>query len=123
MLAVAAAAYGAEDLRIHARVENARGVTVVTLPRYEAFTGQALALLQQGGRFVDIAGNDRILITVLTPASLATRELQADVVLDEPLLTDASVRRVGLAVEVHELQVVVARVQARGGRVEHFYDY
>lgn len=134
------ATYGEADLRIHATIENAGaqiyatgavkqvtaagvGATIVTLPRYEAFTAQMLTLLQQGVRFVDIAGNGEILVTVLAPSAWTARELHAAVLLDETLLTDGATRRIGLKVPVRALHIVVPQIQSRGGRVEHFYDY
>ena len=70
------AAYGAEDLTTFGRivrvdaqalaaaggrlVRSADPVPVVALPRYEAFTPAALALLARGQRFQDIAGNDDV---------------------------------------------------------------
>jgi hypothetical protein len=134
------ATYGPEDLRIQARVENApesiyadgavkrvkplgNGAAIVSIPRYEAFTGRMLALLGQGVRFVDIAGNDEILVTALVTPAWTARELEASMVLDQPLLTDRSTRRVGLKLRVRALHIVIPQVQQRGGRIEHFYDY
>ena len=134
------ATYGAEDLRIHAWVENASddifgdGVIkkvkqlgartyIVTIPRYEAFTTRTLTLISQGVRFVDIAGNDDILVTVLTPASVKLPADTGAVLIDETLLTDRSTRRAGLRVPVRTLHETVSRLQQAGVRVEHIYDY
>ena len=134
------ATYGAEDLRIHAWVENASddifgdGVIkkvkqlgprayIVTIPRYEAFTTRTLTLISQGVRFVDIAGNDDILVTVLTPASVKLPADTGAVLIDETLLTDGSTRRAGLRVPVRTLHEAVSRLQQAGVRVEHIYDY
>ncbi len=134
------AAYGEENLRIQARIENERpdiysdgvvkrlrdgggGATIVSLPRYEAFTGRMITLLASDVRFLDIAGNDEILITVLVPQGWTSRPAEAAVLLHEPLLTDAAVERVGLKVPVRMLHLVVPRITAGGGRIEHFYDY
>ncbi|HJR60005.1 MAG TPA: hypothetical protein VJ813_11420 [Vicinamibacterales bacterium] len=130
---------GQEGARIHARIEGARpgiyadGVVkkvrgagtgaIVTLPRYEAFTARMIVLLQQGVRFVDIAGNDAILVTVLAPVSWSPSDLEASLVLDEPLLTAADLRRVALKVPVRVLHVVVPQIRVGGARVEHIYDY
>jgi hypothetical protein len=134
------AAYGEQDLRIHATIENAGaqiyasgdvkrvkvghgGATIVTLPRYEAFTAQMLTLLRQGVRFLDIAGNDEILMTVLAPSAWTARELQIPVLLDETLLTDGATRRIALKVPIRRLHVVAPQIQRRGGSIEHLYDY
>jgi hypothetical protein len=132
------ATYGQEALTIHARVQNAApdvfadGAVkkikdagrdaIVAIPRYEAFTGHALRMIGRGVRFVDIAGNDEILVTVLVPAGWNPPE-SSSVVLDERVLTDVTTRRVGLRVPVSGLHTVVKAVLVSGGRVEHLYDY
>jgi hypothetical protein len=133
-------AYGEVDLTIGARLENAtpevfadgvvkkigeapNGITVIRIPRYEAFTGRVLSLLRQGVRFRDIAGNDEIVITVLAPAGWSVDNLNAFTVVDERVLTDVTTRRVALRVPVKELHTVVPGIEAGGARVEHLYDY
>lgn len=134
------AAYGAEDLRIHAWIENA-GVDIfadgrikkvkdvgprayiVTIPRYEAFTQHALTLLARGVRFADIAGNDEILLTALVGSEWIFDGRESALVLDEPVLTDRTERRIALKVPVRALHTVAARLQSRGARIEHIYDY
>jgi hypothetical protein len=134
------AAYGPEDLRIHARIENAAdavfadGVVrqvkplgprtyIVTIPRYEAFTARTKILIGQGVHFLDVAGNDEILVTVLAPASLKTADIGGPVMLDETFLTDAATRRIALAVEVRSLHEILPRLEKMGATIEHIYDY
>ena len=134
------ATYGQEDLTIRARIENSssavfadgtvkkvqdlpKGQVLVTVPRYEAFTARAMLMLQQGVRFVDIAGNDEILVTVIVPAGWTLQVAGVSAVLDERLLTDVTTRRVGLRVPVAALHTVVPALLAGGARVEHLYDY
>lgn len=134
------AAYGQEDLRIHAWIDNATDAVfaddvvrkvkplgprsyIVTIPRYEAFTGRAKLLISQGVRFLDIAGNDEILVTVLTPAALKAGDSGAAVLLDEALLTEGTTRRIGLRVPVRSLHDVIPRLEKSGATIEHIYDY
>jgi hypothetical protein len=133
------AAYGQEALTIYARVRNASadvfaggavkkvgdigGDAIVVIPRYEAFTGHALRMIAQGVRFVDVAGNDEILVTVLAPAGWNVPDASTPVVLDDRILTDVTMRRVGVKVPVPALHTFVSRVQTSGARVEHLYDY
>ncbi|HYN06862.1 MAG TPA: hypothetical protein VES67_05695 [Vicinamibacterales bacterium] len=134
------AAYGAEDLQIHAWIENvppavfadtrvqsvARvGETghVVRMPRYEAFTTIALALHAQGVRFVNIAGNDEILVTAIGPAGRATDVSPARLASRMPLPTDRSRERLALRVPVASLHEVITRLLAAGVAIEHLYDY
>jgi hypothetical protein len=135
------AAYGPEDLRIHARIENAPdavfadGVVrkvkplgprayIVTMPRYEAFTARTKILIGQGVRFLDVAGNDDILVTMLAPKSLKPSDIAGIVVLlDETLLTDATMRRIAVNVQLRALHDIVPRLEKMGATIEHVYDY
>jgi hypothetical protein len=133
------AAYGDENLRIHAWIENApsdlfdddtlRKVKdvgansfIVTMPRYEAFTVQALVLIRRDVQFLDIAGNDEILITAIVPAAFAA-DRAVGAILVEPLLTDEASRRIALRVPVRSLHSVVLGLEEGGATIEHLYDY
>ena len=62
------------------------------MPRYEAFTAPALKLLDADVRFLDIAGNDEILLTALVPAGWspsAPSITTGTLILREPFLTDS----------------------------------
>jgi hypothetical protein len=134
------AAYGPEDLRIHVRLDNAAdavfadGVVrkvkplgarafIVTMPRYEAFTARTKILVGQGVRFLDVAGNDEILVTLLAPASFKASDIGGVVVLDDPFLTDPGTRRIAVTVEVRSLHEIVPRLEKMGATIEHVYDY
>ena len=138
--AATGAAYAPEDLRIHAwiedvppavfadgRVQSIRRVGetghIVTMPRYEAFTQTALALRAQGVRFVNIAGNDEILVTAIGPGGRATDIAPARVAARTPLATDPARVRLALRVPVASLHDVIARLTAEGMAIEHLYDY
>ena len=134
------AAYAPEDLRIHAWIENAGAEIftggeikrvkelgprsyIVTIPRYGAFTVHAQKLVASGVRFMDIAGNDEIFVSALVPAGFAAAEAGGEVLIDDRILTDPTVRRIGLKVPVTTLHETVRRLKERGARIEHVYDY
>jgi hypothetical protein len=132
-------AYGAEDAKIHARVARDSGAMrtglelveapgerdqVVRLPRYEAFTKAALALVGTGTRFVDIAGNDDILVTALAPDSVNEGALKvATVVTSRPVLTEPGRKRLALRAPVAQLHRAVEELRNAGATIEHLYDY
>jgi hypothetical protein len=133
------AAYGAESLRIHAWIDQAQDVVfadgvvkkvkqvgpqsyIVTIPRYEAFTVRTKLLVSQGVRFLDIAGNDEILITILAPAAVET-DNRVTILFEEPFLTQEALRRIGLKVPVRSLHEVLTRLEKGGATIEHIYDY
>lgn len=134
------ATYGAEDQRIHAHVDQVpaavfsdssirqvkqvgSGDYVATLPRYEAFTRSALGLAKAGGRFVDIAGNDEILITVLARRGISTTIPDAVLIASRPVLTDPTMQRLAFSVRVGALREVIGHLERERATVEHLYDY
>jgi hypothetical protein len=134
------AAYGAEDLttygrilRVDARALAAAGsklipskdpLPVVALPRYEAFTPAALALLDRGLRFQDIAGNDDVVVGLRAPDPGEVPLVSgASVVARQRLLTTAGRARVTVLVPVTRLREALVAWRGRGLTVEHIYDY
>lgn len=92
-----------------------QGVVVET-PRYAAFTDLARAIAAQGGRFVEIAGNDDILVTALGPQGAAPGALAS-----VPLQGREGVRYL-LLLKVPDLAALLADPPP-GIEVEHVHDY
>jgi hypothetical protein len=103
---------GFEDITIIA--PHAKGVEIET-PRYRAFTYILNDLAAQGAQFVEIAGNDDILVTLTAPAALPgaaysfARQGYGDV-------------RSLLLVKVGDLADLL-RDLPKGARLEHIHDY
>ena len=133
-------AYAPEDSKVYARVEAATDATfrdsrvekirqtpgtyVVRLPRYEAFTRTTLPLLATGARFVDVAGNDQILVTALTSSALNERALKTGaIVATRPILTEPGRKRIAMRVPVAQLHRAVPELRNAGATIEHLYDY
>jgi hypothetical protein len=97
---------------------------VIGLPRYEAFTRAALSLLDKRVRFLDIAGNDDILVTAIIPASFDENKTRSAVILTSfPMLTDSQRKRLALRVPVARLHESIPELRAAGAVIEHLYDY
>jgi FAD/FMN-containing dehydrogenase len=96
---------------------------LVALPRYEPFTRAVSELSRRGVRFVEIAGNRRIVMTVIAPRDWKPPADGAREVRAWPLLTDASHERTALAVDVERLHRVIPRLEATGATIDHLYDY
>ncbi len=136
-----AAAYDPEDSFIEAWVRTggadvekaAPGVKVLrrfdgdsrllSIPRYESFTRAARALAAKGVRFVAIAGNRRVLLTVVAPADWDRARLWGDVVDAWPVLTRPGKKRVAVAVPVADLAAALRAMPAEGVEIDHVYDY
>ncbi|HEY0164225.1 MAG TPA: hypothetical protein VGB39_02505 [Sphingomicrobium sp.] len=108
------------DRRLKSVRSATGGLTVVEAPRYAEFTDLLRKLAAARVDLVDIAGNDRIFLTALVrrESPAAGQPLFAMPLGDQP-----GWRRVGLTVKVPELLPTMRAIEARGGRVEHVYDY
>jgi hypothetical protein len=97
---------------------------IVRLPRDEPFTRAALTLLDARVRFLDVAGNDTILVTVLAAAPFNEHGLRGiDVIASLPIPTDDQRKRVALRVPVTHLHEVIPALRGAGATIEHLYDY
>ena len=128
------------DRRVHAHIESAPDAIfadstvsrvkalsprsyIVSLPPDEAFTVTTMRLVARGVRFLDIAGNDEMLVTAIVPGGFRDAPVHGTLVFDAPLLEDASRRRVALKLPVRDLHAILPALERRGARIEHLYDY
>lgn len=132
--------YGYEPDRTYARVQNldpstltqipqlkiVRGLGahdyVLEAPRYQPFTNVALALAGRGARFVEIAGNSSITISVVA-SSWSGESQSAQRLYSLRMLTRLGLHRVMLRCEVGSLDRALNDLSAKGMTVEHIYDY
>ena len=110
-----------------ARIENVKAVGprvyVLKLPPAPAFSTIVPALLRQGVRFREIAGNGEIFLTVRAPRTWAFGLGPGRLVLAEPILTDPSRQRAGIATPVSSLHTVLAGLERSGATLEQLYAY
>jgi hypothetical protein len=134
------AVYAAEELVIHAWVENAperifddervrrvravdTGSYLVMLPRYEPFTEVVEMLVKQGVRFRDFAGNETIVLTAIAPRAWDYRLPSGEVVLSATILTSPAAKRIAVKAPVASLHAILAGLENHGVTLEHLYDY
>ena len=97
---------------------------LVLLPRYQAFTTEALSLAKQGVEFAEIAGNrDEILISVIAPVSWSPDNPQNRVVLRQPILTQPGKERYVLSLPIVALAENLRKLMAVHVEIEHIYDF
>jgi len=90
--------------------------------RYQAFTDMIPRLIAKGVTFVEIGGNDEILVSVLSKAAVTAPE-GSRILFSYALAADPAQRRTGLTVAVRRLHTVLPALTAAGARLEHVYDY
>ncbi len=96
---------------------------IVDIPRYQEFTGVASTLAQHGVRFVEIAGNSQIAVSVLAPQTWHYDGSVARKVFSIPILTRPGWQRVVLTCGVPSLDQSLSALHSDGVMVEHVYDY
>jgi hypothetical protein len=135
------AAYAPEDLEIQAWAEGVSAevlqqesqmrmvkpidaqAAIIALPRYEAFTQIVPKLARQGMRFVELAGNDEILITAIAPKDWIYNLPEGEFLFSLPILTQPELTRVALKAPVKSLHTILTALADGGVTIEHIYDY
>jgi hypothetical protein len=98
-------------------------LTLLEAPRYERFTQLLQRLAADRVEIVEIAGNRRILVTVIAPQNADPIIPGANRLFSLGIDADPGLRRVGYDVEVPRLPTIVRGFMAAGITIEHFYDY
>ena len=96
---------------------------IVEIPRYQEFTTKALGLIHVGVRFQQIAGNELIVISTISPASWTNTMPNVQLLLVQPLLSESGKARYVLLCRVAELHNVLPALEHQGHKIEHLYDY
>jgi hypothetical protein len=113
----------AENSRIRKVKEVGSGAYIVVVPRYQEFTTVAGWLADHDVHFVEIAGNDEILVTAIAPRDWAYNLTAGEVAFSTGLATAPESRRVAISTPVSALHRVMNELMNRGIKIEHVYDY
>ena len=134
------ATYGIEDTRTYVWIEGASDAVfapdgrvrsakelenrafIASLPRYQEFTDVAVGLAAGGAHFVEIAGNDEILLTAIVPRGW-TSPAEGQVVFSASILSRPDRARVALRCPVGALRATLTSLEQSGVVIEHVYDY
>jgi hypothetical protein len=96
---------------------------LVDIPRYQEFTSVASALAEHDVHFVEIAGNSRIIVSVLAPQSWNDDRSKAQQLFSAPVLTRPELKRVVLGCDVSSLHAILNTLRVGQLTLEHLYDY
>jgi hypothetical protein len=115
---------GVKVIREVTAATGARGVLVETA-RYAAFDGFVRELGRHpGAALLEIAGNHRILVTIVVPDGQAKLAASDGVTIFQlPIQSAPGSRRLGIDMPVRSLVANVMSFEAAGYRFEHAYDY
>ncbi|MGE3831121.1 MAG: hypothetical protein AB7F76_09025 [Parvibaculaceae bacterium] len=133
--------YEPEDLEIHALMRHVPidtaavdprikvdqifndATQLVTLPRYQPFTEIVGKLADTNAEFLEIAGNDEILVSVAADDGWTAPPEAGTVLLEVSNLSGGGGKRVALSVPVTGLMAAIRAIRQSGARFEHIYDY
>lgn len=96
---------------------------LLSLPRYEPFKQAVETLIKQDVRLVEVAGNERILITVIVPKDWEYVTGPGSKVCEWRILSDPGQKRVALLVPIGELHKTLPALKRNGIILDHLYDF
>jgi hypothetical protein len=111
------------DAAIVAREDLDERSELLKLPRYEPFTAAIVSLANKGVHFVEIAGNDRILVTLIVPDAWQDAQNRGEVLVEWPILTHPETKRVAMTLDVTRLDQILPSFAAEQVRIDHVYDF
>jgi hypothetical protein len=132
------AVYGVADTEIYAviktpptniyseyvkKVKDIPGsLVLITLPHYQGFTDTVPTLAASGVEFESVAGNDEILMTIVTPKNWNYTLPEGAVLFTMPLITTDE-KRIAVQVPIKSLSLIITILKKDSIGVEHLYDY
>ena len=117
------ATYAAPDNKTWALVTQNGVKRFIALPRYQDFTQTAVEGAAAGASFVDIAGNKKILLTVIAPKDWAYHG-NGETFAEWPILTQPELKRSALLLDVGDLTSFIRQAgQDKAIKLDHIFDY
>ena len=111
----------ARESKVRIVRELGGGRTLIRTPRYHAYTDLLVRLARRGRDVVEIAGNHRILMTVLAPQGALPPTPGVTELFETPVQSRPDRQRVGLDVSVEHLAAAIRALEASGASIEHIY--
>lgn len=133
-------AYAPEDLEIRAGIENVPNAQlddlnikvieqidsqtqIISIPRYQAFSDAVPRILQRGVHFIELAGNDEILLTAIAPQDWEHKIEDGQLLFTMKILSESGLKRIAINTPITSLHTIVIDLENNGARIEHLYDY
>lgn len=111
------------DPRIKLLKDFGNNNLVVTLPRWGGFTEIIPKLAEAKIKFVNISGNDDILVTVITDKKTNENINDGKYLFSSLVISPANKKRLAYSVKVGKLSQFINALKQQGMSLEHVYDY
>jgi hypothetical protein len=99
------------------------GTAIITVPHYQGFTDTVPVLARDGVDFIEVAGNDEILMTVIAPANWNYDLSAGKPLFTMQLLSNPEFKRVAVQTPIRSLSAMLRELDSKNMRVEHLFDY
>jgi len=110
------------DLEIVETIDGNRQLIRIT--RFDYFSDTVPGLVERGVQFVEIAGNDELLFTLLGPQEAEYAFEHGTYLFDLPILTQPGLTRVAIKVPLADIGPFLEELKGRSDvQFEHMYDY
>ena len=96
---------------------------LISLPRWGDFTKIIPVLAEQGFDFIDISGNQRIAVSMLSPTGSNINYHYASKLFSSKFVTNKNIERDVYWVGVRNLQALLVDGKNNNQTIEHIYDY
>jgi hypothetical protein len=111
-----------KDLEVVEKIDDQKQLIRIT--RFEYFSDTVPGLVERGVQFIEIAGNDEILFTLIGPSDANYTFEHGTALFDLPLLTQPGLTRVAVKVGVSDIGLFLQELKSKPDiRFEHMYDY
>ena len=110
-----------DDLEI---VEQVDDLQLIRITRFEYFSDTVPGLTERDVQFIEIAGNDEILFTLIGSQDADYSFEHGTTLFDLPILTQPGLTRVSIKVRVADIGLFLQELKGRSDiQFEHMYDY
>lgn len=96
---------------------------LISIPRWAPFTQIVPKLAAQNVKFLDISGNDDILVTALSESKNGKQPSCGKMLFESRIVSNSSKKRLVLLVKVKELAKCLNSCSIELDNIEHIYDY
>jgi hypothetical protein len=110
-----------DDLEL---IEQSGDLQLIRITRFEYFSDTVPGLTERDVQFIEIAGNDEMLFTLLGSQDADYNFEHGTYLFDLPILTQPGLTRVSIKVRVADIGLFLQELKGRGNvKFEHMYDY
>lgn len=97
--------------------------TVISLPHYQGFTDLVPLLAHEGLHFIEVAGNNEILVTAIAPNNWEGKLSYGNLLFTQPMAIAKNGKRYLIQAPIQNLSPLILDLEAQHFRIEHLFDY